>query len=192
MKLSLSPGHYPERPGATGRFWQTLGSGGFRKIILYEHYEVLSVVAKTRESLSNNQDIKLVSTPIKPLHEKVRAINESGADLAIEVHLNSSENGAAFGPLCIAESEKGKAVAHRILKRINEIDQIKDDEIIWNCKQLGRKLYFILQTKMPAVIVECFFLSNRPDLTWWIQDWNTAEVLGQKIGKGIIDSFNLF
>jgi len=192
MKLSLSPGHYPESPGAIGEFNQKLATGGFRRITLYEHYEVLSVVAKTREFLSNNKDIKLVDTPISSLSGKVTTINESGADLAIEIHLNSTENKNAFGPLCIAESKKGKEVSGKILNRINEIDQIQHDERIWDCMQLGRQLYFILQTKMPAVIVECFFLSNKSDLTWWIQGWNTAEILGQKIGMGIIDSLNLF
>jgi len=193
MKLSISPGHYPESPGKTGRFKQPLSSGGFREILLYEHYEVLSIMAKIKEELCLNERIQLFDTPICVLPTKVKAINESGADLAIEVHMNSFTSPDAWGPLCIAESKKGKDVALNIFRKINQIDQIKyAHDRVWNCEELGRKLYFILQTKMPAVIVECFFLTNKSDLTWWLQGWSSAEIMGQKISQGIIDSLNLF
>lgn len=189
-KIALSAGHYPSRIGASLKAKQVIAPGAFRYVRLFEHDEVVAIREAMIKFLCPYVDVEIIKVPAVPLQQKVAFVNDTGADMAIEIHLNSSENENAHGPLCIAQSQKGKEIARNIMRRLAEIDQIANGIRVWDCKQLGRWLFWIMKTKMPAVVVECLFLSSKRDVSWYMGDLFNIEVLANEIGRGILDYLN--
>lgn len=121
------------------------------------------------------------------LNEKINIINQWGADLAIESHFNSAGSEKATGcevlyfslPGFVRFSRRGKILANLIQSNLinilnnnpDRVTKIKDrghigaegmSEIIRS--EGPARLAFLMKTKMPSVIIEPFFLSNKGDV----------------------------
>lgn len=107
--------------------------------------------------------------PVKIFHRKVEknppvaAVNASDASIAVELHLNGYD-GSATGTEMIywTTSKKGKALAKVLQAAAVKVLRLKDRGI--KGPQNGRGGTFLSKTKMPAVIVESFFIDNNVDL----------------------------
>lgn len=91
-----------------------------------------------------------------PVQEEVKEANASGASVAVSFHANAG-GGDGFEAFYYTSSSKGKKLAWLCEERIKELGQ--------NSRGLksGNHLYFIKHTKMPAVLVESFFVDNKTD-----------------------------
>jgi N-acetylmuramoyl-L-alanine amidase len=126
------------------------------------------------------------------LRDKINLINEWGADVAIESHFNSSSNGQARGcetlyfslPFGKGFSKEGKRLAESIQEttiRIMNQAPSREENLAIRIKDRGAKgmgsitrIYsgpetfpryaFLIQTKMPAVILEPLFISSHEDV----------------------------
>ena len=112
--------------------------------------------------------------------------NTSGADILISIHQNSFQSGSVKGPQVFHydESEHSKKLADSIQIEMNNMLERSH-----NRKAKINPSYFILRTTtMPAVIVECGFLTNS-----WDRDSLTQEIYQEKVAwaiyKGIINYF---
>ena len=113
--------------------------------------------------------------------------NTSSADVLISIHQNSFELGSAKGPQVFHhnESEPSKKLANTIQIEMNNMLERSP-----NRKAKINPTYFILRTTtMPAVIVECGFLTNS-----WDRDSLRQEAYQEKVAwaiyKGIINYFS--
>ena len=87
-------------------------------------------------------------------------IERSGADYVISIHLNANADTSCYGPVVLyhKESDTGYRLALSMQDTLNTLLEIERPRTV----QTGN--YFILSSgSMPAVIVECGFLSNTAD-----------------------------
>jgi len=91
-------------------------------------------------------------------------INSTGADIALEFHLNDSETNAATGTEMIhyPGSLRGQKLAMVMLEAAVDVLELRNRGIKppWENRGMG----FLKKTNMPAVIVESFFIDNDNDL----------------------------
>lgn len=133
-------------------------------------HEVINCTPETASSVSDS------------LSKGVNKANENKCDIFVSLHANSSSDANASGCEAIYyhSSSIGQELAVRICKSISEKcgyhNRGAKSEL-----ELGRDLYELKATKMPAVIVEPFFVTNRADCNKF-----DPEKLGKAIAEGIV------
>jgi N-acetylmuramoyl-L-alanine amidase len=121
----------------------------------------LVAMLKCKEELERH-NIKVVCSKLKDeddkLVEVVKEANSSGADIAISFHANAG-GGDGFEAFYYTGSASGKKLASLGEKYVKELGQ--------NSRGLksGNHLYFVKNTKAPAVLFESFFVDNVKDRT---------------------------
>lgn len=145
-KVFLSAGHGGSDPGA-------VANG------LYEATINLNTLLACREELLRHNVSVVCSRTTDvddPVLQEVKEANTSGADIAVSFHVNAG-GGDGFEAYYYDTSAKGKKLAGLCEKYVKAMGQ--------NSRGLkhGNKLYFIRNTKMPAVLVESFFVDNSTD-----------------------------
>ena len=119
-------------------------------------------VVMTREDENNIADMdkqgSISQTKSSDLNNRVKIINESGADFCISIHLNkySQEKYWGWQTFYSESSEVGKTLAMNIQKEIGE--QIDRNNNRQSLTITGIKI--VDKTSIPVVIVECGFISN--------------------------------
>lgn len=108
----------------------------------------------------NAENIKQKKRSDIKMREKL--MNESEADAFISIHMNKFPEEKYSGPQVFhSKDEESKALAQFIQARLNdELMPEKKREI----KQAGSEIYLLKKAKLPAVLVECGFLSNEKEL----------------------------
>jgi len=156
MKIVLDPGHGGHDSGAV----KSLYNNTFREKDL--NFAICSTVNTIL--LDNNQiDIQLsrMNDDFIELSDRVKRTNDFAADYFVSVHCNSATNISANGieVFYYNGSQKGKNLADVFLKEMttgfsNRIN-----------RGLKEKNFIVLKdTKMPACLIECEFISNRDGL----------------------------
>ena len=105
---------------------------------------------------------------VSDINNRIKIVNESKADMLISIHLNNFENPKYYGWQTFYQknSDVSKVIAENIQTGIsNQIDRENNRTAlsITNIKLID-------QSKIPAVIVECGFLSNEEDLRLLLTD----------------------
>ena len=118
--------------------------------------------------------------------ERKRIVNESGGDLLISIHQNAFPSADAKGAQVFyhKSSKKGKLLAECL--QINLKERVDGN----NHRQAKENdSYYILRTtEIPAVIVECGFLTNQEEEKL-LNDAGYQEKLAWAIYCGILDYF---
>lgn len=144
-------------------------------------------VIMTREDENNiaaeseqQKTIRQIKT--SDLNNRVKIANESDAMFLISIHMNKFENSKYSGwqTFYSQSSEEGKKLAESIQESIGEVVQRNNNRTA--LKIDGIKI--IDKSKIPAVIVECGFLSNQEECTL-LQDESYQEKLAEGIKIGI-------
>jgi N-acetylmuramoyl-L-alanine amidase len=150
MIIALIPGHGPRiDEGATNPDGTTeldWNRDLVDRIAFYLHDKAqVAIVHRVKERLS-----------------PVQEINQTGADIAVEFHLNAA-TGNASGTEMIYISKAGKRLAEKLQAAAVRVLRLPDRGV----KQpfAGRGNYFLSKTTMPAVIVESGFIDNNGDLS---------------------------
>lgn len=91
-----------------------------------------------------------------PVGQEVKEANASGANVAVSFHANAG-GGDGFEAYYYTTNTKGKNLAQLGEKYVKELGQ--------NSRGIksGNHLYFVKNTKMPAVLFESFFVDNSTD-----------------------------
>ncbi|AIQ48119.1 N-acetylmuramoyl-L-alanine amidase [Paenibacillus sp. FSL R7-0273] len=145
----------------------------------YEKNFNLAIVLKTAELLKkeNNVDVVLTRSDDTFLELKDRAAiaNNLNADLFISVHANSSSSSAASGTETYYQRESSKALANVMQKYLVQSTGLSNRGVRYG------NFHVIRETKMPAVLLEAGYLSNKGDESVLFKD-----DVQNKIAEGIV------
>ncbi|AIQ64582.1 N-acetylmuramoyl-L-alanine amidase [Paenibacillus stellifer] len=172
------------------------GSGGKKVIVLdaghgakdsgaigitgkYEKNFNLAVVLKAAELLKKENNIDVVLTrsddTFLELSERVAIANNLNADLFISVHANSSSTSVASGTETYYKRDESKAFAKVMHKYLVQATGLNDRGV-----QYGN-FHVIRETKMPAILLEVGYLSNKKD-----ESLLFTEALQQRVAEAIV------
>ena len=145
-------------------------------------------VVMTREDENNIASLTEESGTIRQLktsdlNNRVKIANESGATILVSIHMNKFEDSKYRGwqTFYSKNSQNGKKLAECIQTSIGEVIQVENKRTALKIE--GIKI--IDKSKIPAVIVECGFLSNSDECKL-LQDEKYQEKLAEGIKKGIL------
>lgn len=162
MRVAIDTGHNPP---------EDLGAISVEHK-LCEYIEAHEIVSHANRLLYA-QGIELVNFG-ETLKRKVKLVNKARPNIAIEVHLNSSNSEKARGALCMYYPQKrSRDLARFILQGIKDatLAPILGSSLPTRGAYIGHYrldpskaiLYFLRKTKCPAVVVEPLFISNKED-----------------------------
>ncbi len=181
--IILDAGHGGWDPGKTGT------AGADEKTLNLAVVEKLQYFLEQGGAtvfLTRNTDEALGSGKKTDMAERKKIANESQGDLLISIHQNAFPSVSAKGAQVFyhKSSENGKILAECVQESLR---QRVDSSNTRQAKE--NKDYYILRTtEVPAVIVECDFLSNREEEAL-LNDETYQEKLAWAIYCGILDYF---
>jgi N-acetylmuramoyl-L-alanine amidase len=149
MKIALIPGHGP-----------SIDQGAENKDGTTELAWNRDLVRRIKSHLDGRAEVVVINR-VRERLSPVAEINATQAQVALEFHLNAS-NGKASGTEMIYISRAGRIIAEKLLNAAVGVLRLPNRGV----KQpfAGRGNFFLTKTRMPAVIVESFFIDNSEDL----------------------------
>ncbi len=120
------------------------------------------------------------------LRKRVEIVNDSGADALVSIHQNSFTDESVRGPQVFyyKTSQSGKVMAENVTKKLHEMDGEHKRE-----KKTDTEYYVLKKSVIPAVLVECGFLSNSEEAAL-LSDNKYQEKIAKAICDGIIAYLN--
>ena len=181
--IVLDAGHGGWDPGKTGT------NGENEKVLN------LAVVEKLTEYLeeggaevilTRSADTALGGSKKADMAERRRVANETGADILVSIHQNAFPSAGAKGAQVFyhQSSEKGKLLAECVQESLRS----RVDGSNQRMAKENKEYYILRTTEIPAVIVECGFLSNAEEERL-LNDKTYQERLAWAVYCGILDYF---
>jgi N-acetylmuramoyl-L-alanine amidase len=101
-----------------------------------------------------------------------RQVKKYGADIAMELHANSSDSESANGYefLCYETSTKARRLAILFLSEFGRAFPASRARGVKLCNRSSRGSLFLRLTHCPAIITEPFFLSNKGEYAKYLQE----------------------
>ena len=112
------------------------------------------------------------------LKDQVDFANKKAYDLVVQIHFNAA---GGTGTETLYRSVAGKKYATQINKKLSTV--FKDRGIKHDINDVGRKLYWLTNTKSPAVLIETCFVDSKVDTDKYI---NNKDAIAKIIAEGII------
>ena len=140
----------------------------------------------TRDTDRGLYDDNVSNKKRSDLNNRIRFFKEKNADLVISIHQNSYPDASQHGAqtFYFKDRDTDKLLAEYVQKSLLSIDSTNKRQAKANDN------YFILKNcSVPAVIVECGFLSN-PEETAWLTDPNYQKDLAYAISVGVCRFMN--
>jgi len=153
---------------------------------LHSLFELGGAVVFTTRS----DDTALADRKRDDLGARANVANHAEADIYLSIHQNSFENQSVNGAQVFyhASSDESKILGDFIQKRLNEFVGRQDGTPGNKLAKPGEAYYVLKKTKMPAVIIECGFMSNLKDLEL-LQDETFQEKIAWAVYMGVNDYF---
>ena len=110
------------------------------------------------DSIARDDSLSIREMKIRDMKKRKDLIKESDADLFLSIHMNSYPDPKVSGLRVFysAKHEKIKGLAEDIQKKISKITGAKTYAV----KTADRDLFLMKDPPIPAILVECGFLSN--------------------------------
>ena len=181
--IVLDTGHGGWDPGKTGT------NGADEKLLNLAVVEKLAEYLEQGGSeviLTRDSDAALGKGKKADMAERKKIANETGADILVSIHQNAFPSARAKGAQVFyhKSSEKGKVLAECVQESLRSR---VDGSNIRQAKE-NKEYYILRTTEIPAVIVECGFLSNAEEERL-LNDAEYQEKLAWAIYCGILDYF---
>ena len=184
IKIYVDQGHNP-REFNTG----AEGNGFYEQDITYEVgrllYDLLRADPRFEVRLSRpTPDTLLGTSNSSSLTARVNEANSWGADLFLSIHTNAAQNQLASGSEALIYSRTSRTalgVAEDILDNLNEVTGLRNRGVV---ERPG--LYVLKKTKMPAVLVELGFITNRYDAELMAY---SPELFAEGIYRGLVEYY---
>lgn len=178
--VAIDSGHGgidPGKIGVGGIYEKNVNLAIAKKLkILLEQSGITVIMTRSDDNgLYNESDTNKKASDMK---KRCSIINESNADAVVSIHQNSYVSGESRGAQVFyyKQSAEGKKLAGIIQRHIvNEADTTNK-----RVEKADSTYYLLLHTNVPAVIVECGFLSN-PEEAGKLN----SDSYQQKIARGI-------
>jgi N-acetylmuramoyl-L-alanine amidase len=129
-------------------------------------------------------DVEVVATRTEDkyltLFERSNLFNKEMVDLAVSVHCNGSDNPSAdyIATFVFKKGYKAENAAILVQRELVKLTNWEDGSI------REKNLHMVRETKMPAILPECGFLTNPQQEKWLSQPENQTK-LGEAIAKGV-------
>jgi N-acetylmuramoyl-L-alanine amidase len=146
--------------------------------------EITLRIAQKIKEVNNNSNIKIVLTRTSDnmltVVDRTKLANDVKADLFISIHLNNADDKNASGSLCYVPAKKSAYIqestllAKNILSATNSL--YKSSKLITT---KDRGIWVIENVNMPAVLMECGYISN-------VKDYQFAKTNETVIANGIL------
>lgn len=171
MKIALSVGHSVLKNGVTTSADGVVNEYRYNKELADYVQKYLEKAGHTVRKIVCPE--KMFSSSREERTYKLPIINKGEYDLAVELHLNAY-NEKAKGTETYYVSKSGKIYAESVNKKLATVFTGRGAKKINN-------LYFLNQTKPPAILVETFFCDNVSDCKLG----EDKEKIGKLIAEGI-------
>ena len=147
----------------------------------------LKVGALVAQKLTKQKDVQVIISRNEDkyvsLADRAKLANEQGVDALVSIHLNGQTGGTdAFGLETYYTKEKNDGsyeLAKQIQETITSYIDVRDRGV------KPERFQVLLQSKMPAVLIECGFLSNDEEAKK-LKDEAYQESLAEGIAQGIL------
>lgn len=113
---------------------------------------------------------------------RIDLINSSGADLYISIHINYLQDKSVYGAQTFY-TENNKLLAHVIQESFQSYLKSPLEE-----KKIADSIYMYKQLKVPGVLIECGFLSNKNEKNLLLRE-EYQEKLVQSIVNALINYY---
>ncbi len=165
----IDPGHGAhDKGGAAGLVYEKhLSLDVARRLDVYLRSKgVSTVMTRTRD--------KYVSLP-----SRCYIANRRRSSVFVSIHFNEASRAGAKGIETFYAGTSGRYLGDRVHRRLISQTRAEDRSLKW-------KGYYVLRnTKVPAILVECGFLSNSWERKRCLSPWY-RQLVAQCIGDGII------
>ena len=148
-------------------------------------YNIIMTRTNENNIADKDKQTPLRKMKVSDINNRIKIINESQADMLVSIHMNNFQNPKYYGwqTFYKKNSEASKVIAENIQAGIsNNIDR-ENDRVALSITDIK----LIDKSNIPAVIVECGFLSNEEDLRLLLTD-----EYKQQIVAGIVDGIEMF
>lgn len=131
---------------------------------------------------------KIASLKRTDMHKRLDIINSSPADMFISIHMNKFSDSRYGGAQVIYSSnyEQSETLAACLQNKLHSLKENQQKRIILRAPN---SIYLMKNAKIPAVIVECGFLSNDYDEKL-LNTKKYQKKLAAAIASGIEDYYN--
>lgn len=139
-------------------------------------------------SIYSNDEDSIRNKKRSDLKNRLKIMNESNALIFVSIHMNKFEQSKYRGGQVFysTNNENSKLLGEKIQARIKgELESSQNRE----AKAAGSNIYILKKATIPAVIVECGFLSNPEDLKL-LQTDEYQQRVAQTVYNGISDYFD--
>ena len=125
-------------------------------------YNIIMTRTTENNIADSDKQTSVRAMKVSDINNRIKIVNESQADMLISIHMNNFQNPKYYGwqTFYKKNSEESKIIAENIQAGIsNNIDRI-NDRVALSITDIK----LVDKSNIPAVIVECGFLSNEEDL----------------------------
>lgn len=114
-------------------------------------------------------------------------MNKSDADIFVSIHMNKFPESKYSGPQVFhAKSEESKLLAQCVQDKMTEL---LSPPSVREIKQAGSEIYLLKKAQIPAILVECGFLSNPEELSL-LKNEEYQKQVAWSVYCGICDYFS--
>lgn len=181
--IIIDPGHGNKDPGTTfGDLYEKNINLEISLALKKELSSSGAIVIMTRD---RDYDLAYPSATYRKKSDfdnRIKLINNSGADLYISIHLNFLNNSAYYGPQVFYDKEN-KSLALILQHQLN-----KDTKTSREVKTIPSSTYMYDKLNIPGVLIECGFLSNANERGLLVSD-AYQEKIAMAIKKGLSEYF---
>ena len=119
------------------------------------------------------------------LKDQVNFANKKAYDVVVQIHFNA---GGGTGTETLYRSTAGKKYADQVNKKLSTM--YKNRGVKHDINDVGRKLYWLTNTKYPAILIETCFVDSKSDTDKYTNNKDaTAKLIAEGIiGKDIIEA----
>ena len=119
------------------------------------------------------------------LKDQTNFANKKAYDIVVQIHFNA---GGGSGTETLYRSTAGKKYAKQVNDKLSTM--YKNRGIKHDINDVGRKLYWLTNTKYPAILIETCFVDSKADTDKYINNKDaTAKLIAEGIiGKDIVEA----
>lgn len=183
-KVYVDPGHGGSDPGAVANGLQ-------------EKHVALAIARLVEAGLRRHGvSVKMSRTTdeYKSLDQRTNEANAWGANIFVSIHCNAAASASANGFEVwhsILPTSKGRDLAALIADELDRATPLSNRGTRSKANAAGRDAFHVIrETRMPAVIVECGFLTNDGDADY-LRDSDGQAKIADAITRGVLRFFGI-
>lgn len=190
LLVVLDAGHGGTDPGA-------LGKDEAGNTIINEKDVNLSIALKVRDILvKNGVQVKMTRETDKfvPLMDIADFANKNDADLFVSIHNNAIEDPSISGTLVMyydTETKNSYGIKSSYVAETIRDAVLDETSLVKRNNPNSPRILVLNQTKMPAVLVECAFVTNESDRNYLNSNKGISEI-ATGIANGIMESLETY